>query len=176
MPDWIPSLAWIDVLMLAVLALSVVIGLVRGLMFEVMSLVGWVVAYLVAQAYSGVVASHLPFLSPTGQPGSAGVAAFVFTFIVVLVAWSLLARFARLLVQVTPLSVIDRVLGGAFGALRGLLLLLVAATIVMATPAQASAAWRQSHGAQWLAALVRNIQPLLPFDLGLPPAPPVRSI
>ncbi len=160
----LPSLGWLDWAMLAVLLLSVGIGLMRGLVFEVMSLIGWVVAYFVAQAYSGIVAAHLPVGTP-GGPGNAAVG-FALTFFVVLVLWSLFARLVRLMVQVTPLSVIDRILGGAFGALRGVLLLLVAATIVMSTPAQASSLWRESQGAQWLGALVRVVKPLLPGDFG----------
>ncbi len=167
MPSWEIALSWVDMSMVAVLVLSVVIGLFRGLVFEVLSLAGWVVAYFVAQAYSGVVAAYLPRLGHSA-------AAFVITFFVVLVIWSLLARTVRMFIQATPLSAIDRILGGAFGALRGVLLLLVVTTIVLVTPAHASPIWRQSHGAQILGEWVRGIR--LQIDFGdraptLPSAP-----
>ena len=97
--DAMPVLGWVDWTLLAVLALSVVVGLWRGLVFELMSLVGWVVAYVAAQLYSPLVAAHLP----VGLPGSAlnlG-AGFALSFFGVLIAWTLLARLVRLLVHAT---------------------------------------------------------------------------
>ena len=43
------ALSWVDWALLAVLAVSVVIGLVRGFVFECLSLAGWVVAWFAAQ-------------------------------------------------------------------------------------------------------------------------------
>ena len=85
--DAMPVLGWVDWTLLAVLAVSVVVGLWRGLVFELMSLVGWVVAYVAAQLYSPLVAVHLPI----GLPGSAlnlG-AGFALTFFGVLIGWAL---------------------------------------------------------------------------------------
>ena len=48
-PAALPTLGWVDWTLLAVLALSVAVGLWRGLVFELMSLVGWFAAYLAAQ-------------------------------------------------------------------------------------------------------------------------------
>ena len=91
--DGIGTLDWI---LLAIVAVSVVVGLWRGLVFEVLSLLGWVVAYVAAQLLAGTVAEQLP----VGAPGS-GVnhaAAFALTFIVVLIAWAIAARLVRWLV------------------------------------------------------------------------------
>ena len=51
------------------------------------------------------------------------------------------------LVRATPLSLIDRIGGGAFGVLRGVVLLLVLATVVRYTPASQSLLWTTSVGA-----------------------------
>ena len=61
------QLGWVDLAMLGVLLLSLVLGLLRGFVFEVLSLVGWVVAYFAAQWLAPVWAPHLP----VGDPGSA---------------------------------------------------------------------------------------------------------
>jgi membrane protein required for colicin V production len=159
-----PTLSWVDWAMSGFLALSVVVGLWRGLVFELMSLVGWIVAYIVAQMFSPDVAAHLP----VGRPGEAVniVAAFALTFIAVLITWSLLARLLRMLIHATPLTVPDRVLGGGFGLLRGVLLLLVVATLVAFLPAaQRSAAWTQSQGAAWLGVALQGLKPMLPSDV-----------
>src|SRR3954454_20875590 len=103
------SLGWIDWTLLGVLSLSVVVGLWRGLTFEVMSLLGWIAAYVAAQACAPLLAPHLPI----GRPGSAlnQGAAFAIGFVLALLAWSLLARLSSLLVKATPLSAVDRGLG-----------------------------------------------------------------
>ena len=65
---------------------------------------------------------------------------------VVLIVWGLASRVLRLLVHATPLRGADRVLGAAFGLLRGVVLLLVLATVVALTPAATSPAWHRSQG------------------------------
>lgn len=157
------GLGWVDWTLLAVLGLSVVTGLVRGLVFEVLSLLGWVAAYIAAQAFSPMAAAHIP----VGTPGSAlnTAAAFVAVFVAALIVWSICARVVRMLINVTPLRLVDRVLGAAFGALRGLVLLLAVATVVAMTPASRSSAWQHSFGAAWLGALLLGVKPLLPQEL-----------
>jgi membrane protein required for colicin V production len=159
----LPTFGWVDWTLLAVLALSVVVGLWRGLVFELMSLVGWVVAYVAAQLYSAQVAPHLPI----GLPGSAlnlG-AGFAVTFVGVLIGWTLLARLVRLLVHATPLTLIDRTLGAAFGLVRGGVLLLAVATLVAFTPAARSQPWQDSQGAAWLRVALQGIKPVLPVEV-----------
>ena len=164
----IPALSWLDWTLLAVLALSVAVGLVRGFVFECLSLAGWVAAWFAAQWGAPVLAPHLPVLS-TGSAGSApnlglgSALAFALTFIAALILWSLLARLIRILIHATPLSLPDRLLGAGFGLLRGTVLLLVVATVVALTPASQSQRWRTSHGAHWLGVALVTLKPLLHF-------------
>ena len=156
----LPALAWVDLTLLAVLAVSVVVGMVRGFVFEVMSLVGWLVAWFGAQWAAPVAAPHIP----VGAMGSATnhAAAFALCFVAALVVWSLLTRLLRLLIHATPLSIPDRLLGAGFGALRGGVLLLAVASVVALTPAAQSATWRTSHSARWLTQALQLVKPLLP--------------
>ena len=159
----LPDLGWVDWAMLLALGLSVLVGLARGLVFELMSLVGWAVAYFSAQLFSPQVATYVPI----GAPGSAlhQGAAFAATFVAVLLVWAVLARLLRLLIRATPLTVIDRLLGAVFGGLRGLLLLLVVATVVSYTPALRSQAWQDSTGAAWLGQVITVLKPFLPAEV-----------
>jgi membrane protein required for colicin V production len=157
---WLPALSWLDWTLLGVLAVSVVVGLVRGFVFECLSLAGWLVAWFAAQWGAPELAPQLPI----GAPGSAlnlG-AAFALAFVAALLVWSLLARLIRMLIRGTPLSLPDRLLGGGFGVLRGAVLLLAVATVVASTPAAQSGVWRQSHGARWLVLALHALAPLLP--------------
>jgi len=153
-------LGWIDWLILLVGTASVVIGLVRGFVFECLSLAGWVVAWFGAQWAAPALAPHLPVGTPGG--GLNHGVSFAVVFVLALVAWALLARLVRLAIQATPLSVADRLLGGAFGALRATVLLLALATVVSLTPAAQSASWRGSMGARGLSQLLVALKPLLP--------------
>jgi membrane protein required for colicin V production len=150
----------LDGIMLAILLVSVLVGAWRGLIFELMSLAGWVVAYVAAMAFS----SHLGPLLPIGEAGSAlnSAAAVVACFLLVLLAWGLLARLVRLLVAATPLTAPDRFLGALFGSVRGLVILVVFATIVALTPASQSPWWQASRGVQWLGVVVDGLRPWLP--------------
>ena len=157
------GLGWVDWSLAAVLVVSVVVGLWRGLVFEVLSLLGWVAAYIAAQAFSPMAAAHLP----VGTPGSAvnlG-AAFAVVFLLALVVWSLASRLLQMLIHATPLRVVDRVLGAGFGLLRGAVLLLALATVVSMTPAARSDAWQDSLGATWLTAMLHELRPVLPQDV-----------
>jgi membrane protein required for colicin V production len=163
MNDSVLGLGWVDIAFAGVLLLSVIAGLVRGLVFEVLSLVGWVVAYVCAQWLAPEVAPHLP----VGRPGSAlnlGVA-FASAFVVVLLVWGLVARLVRLLLHATPLSLADRALGAGFGLARGLVVLLVVTTLVMLSSFAHSKAWRESRGAVWAGEALQGIKPMLPAQL-----------
>lgn len=151
------DLAWVDIGLLAFLAISVVVGLIRGVVFELLSLAGWFAAYFAARQWTPWLLPSIPL----GEPGSAlkhGIA-FACVFLAALITWSLAARLVRSLIRATPLSPVDRVFGAGFGMLRGTVALLVLAAVVGVTPLVNSAAWQQSHGAVWLNALLQGLRP-----------------
>ncbi len=154
------TLSWVDWALLALLCASVLVGLVRGFVFECLSLAGWLVAWFAAQWAAPQLATQLPL----GAPGSAlnhGVA-FALTFMAAILAWSLLAKLIRMTIHATPLSLPDRLLGAVFGLLRGALLLLALATVVTLTPAAQSRSWLDSRGARGLVRTLRALAPVLP--------------
>jgi membrane protein required for colicin V production len=159
----VASLGTVDWILLGILALSVLIGLWRGLVFEVLSLLGWVVAYFAAQWFAPQMSAHLPVGAPGGAINHA--AGFAVTFILVLVLWALAARLIKMLITASPLSALDRMLGAVFGLLRGLVLLLAIATVVWMTPAARSPAWSESRGAAWLHAMLQGLKPVLPVEV-----------
>ncbi|MFN7726481.1 MAG: CvpA family protein [Rubrivivax sp.] len=154
------DLPWIDWTLLAVLVVSVAVGVWRGFVFEMLSLLGWLVAWFGAQWWAPSLGAHLPI----GSPGSSlnHAAAFTLAFVGVLFAWALLAKLLKLLLHATPLSLPDRALGAGFGLLRGVVLLLAVATVVALTPAVQSEAWRASRGALWLQTAMHGLKPVLP--------------
>lgn len=158
-----PLTAWLDVSLIVIVLISMAVGVMRGLLFEMLSAIGWFAAYLVAQWLAPSLVLYIP--SAVSSPGLRQGGAFAVTFIVVLLLWSLLARVLRMWVRGSPLSATDRMLGSAFGLLRGAVLLLVMATLVRLTPLAESPTWRQSTGAAWLEAALRGLKPVLPEEI-----------
>jgi len=156
-------LGWVDLMFIGILVLSIVVGLWRGLVFEVLSLLGWLAAYVAAQWLSPALAPHLPI----GQAGSAlnHAAAFAFTFIAALIVWALAARLLRALIRATPLSPVDRALGATFGVARALVVMLAITTVVMLTSLAKTHAWQESRGAVWLNEALHGIKPVLPAQI-----------
>jgi membrane protein required for colicin V production len=154
---------WVDLAMLAWLLLSSLIGIWRGLLFELLSLAGLLVAWFGCQWAAPHVAPWLP----VGEAGSRAnhVAALILAFVALRLAWALLSRLLRLLLHATPLQWPDRVLGAGFGALRGVVVLLVVAAVAGFTPVAKAPEWTRSQGAAWLNAALDGIRPLLPIEL-----------
>lgn len=162
------GVGWVDLCLLGALLLSTLVGALRGLVFELLGLAGWFVAYFAAGWLAPLLAPHLP----VGAPDSTAsfVAAFALAFIAVLIVWGLAARLVRTLVHATPLRPGDRLLGAAFGLLRGIVALLVLTAAIGFTPLSRLDAWRLSKGADVLGVVLQQVRPLLLLYL-LPSAP-----
>lgn len=169
--DW-PALGWVDLAMIAVVALSALVGAVRGLTFELLSLAGWVAAWCAGLWLGPMLAPYLP-IGPAGTPLNV-VASFACAFIVVLIVWGLMARAVSAVVKRTLLSPADRLLGAVFGLVRGLVGLLAIVVILAYTPAVTTAAWRDSVGVVWLNAMLRELMPYV--APGREEAPAGRSV
>jgi len=154
------DIGWVDLMFLGILVLSIIVGLLRGLVFEVLSLLGWLAAYVAAQWLSPALAPHLP----VGRTGSAlnHAAAFACMFVIALIVWGLAARLLRMVIRATPLSPFDRALGATFGVARALVVMLAITTVVMLTSLAKTNAWQASRGAVWLNGALHGIKPVLP--------------
>ena len=83
MPEGIQGpMQWFDYAVLTALGLSLLVGILRGLMREMVSLAGWIAAFVLATAFSGIVSAHMP---ESLGPMLSGLLAFLLVFIGVLV-------------------------------------------------------------------------------------------
>ena len=153
-------LDWIAV---ALLVVSMLFGLVRGLVFEVISLAGWVAAFFCAQWLADDVAQWLPFGDPAATWRYA--AAFVLVFVAVAFAVGLVAAITRKLIVVVGLRPVDRILGAAFGAARGVVALLALGVMVHLLALGGSVWWHGSQSAIVLDAALQGLKPTLPEKL-----------
>jgi membrane protein required for colicin V production len=158
------SLAAFDWVVLAVLLLSMALGAWRGLVVEVLSVLGWIAAFVLAQLYAGAVGQWLPMDS--ASPPLRYAAGFVVAFVGTMFAAGLLGWLVKKLVASVGLSPVDRTLGAAFGALRGAIILLAVATVVLMTPLKSGDWWQQSLGGGVLSTALKALKPVLPAQLG----------
>jgi membrane protein required for colicin V production len=150
----------VDWILLGVLVFSMLLGAWRGLVYEVLSVLGWVVSFFVAQWFAPDLATRLPVQSASDPVRYA--AAFVLIFIAAVFAAGLLAFIFKKLVAAIGLAPVDRVLGAAFGVLRGMILLLAATVVIDMTALKSSSWWRESRGAPVLTATLKALKPVLP--------------
>lgn len=165
LPHFDVQLGWVDIALLAVFVLSALVGLWRGFVFEIVSLLGWLAAFIIANAAGPYLADVVPFGDANSQLRLW--VAYVVVFVLVLVACTLLARMLRALIAATPLSFVDHLLGAVFGVARGALVLVVVATLVTLSPFAHAAPWTTSHGALWLGLALEGLKPVLPQSLNV---------
>jgi membrane protein required for colicin V production len=156
--------AILDWTVLAVLALSVLLGLFRGLVYEVLSVLNWLAAFLLAQWLAPQVAQLLP-LGAAGEPIRYA-AGFVLVFIAALFAGGLLAWLVKKLVEAVGLAPVDRALGGLFGLVRGTVAVLALAVVVHLTGLKEGTWWTESMTAGVATAALRGLKPVVPDAVG----------
>ena len=155
-------MALLDWIFVAVLLASMLIGAWRGLVFEVLSLLGWVVSFFVAQWWADDMAALLPMGESAGSLRYA--AGFAVVFVASVFVCGFLTWLAKKLVEAIGLRPADRTLGAVFGVLRGLVLLLAVAVVAGLTPLRDAAWWQESRGAPVLAEVLRGLKPALPDE------------
>jgi membrane protein required for colicin V production len=153
-------MAAVDWILLAVLVFSMLLGAWRGLVYEVLSVLGWGVSFYAAQYFAPQVSGWLPMQSSGDAMRYA--AAFVIVFVAAVFTAGLLAFLLKKLIEAIGLRPVDRTMGAAFGLVRGLILLLAAAVVMDMTALKDKKWWQESKGAPILAATLNGLKPVLP--------------
>jgi membrane protein required for colicin V production len=156
-------MTWLDYAVIGVFAVSLALGAWRGLVRELLSILGWVIAFLAANLLAGPLGPAMPEAIPSPELRVA--AAYVAIFVASLIVTSLLGLLLSKIVQAVGLGGLDRLLGAGFGAARGVLIVLAAALVAGLTSAPRQPAWRDSVSGPLLAQVAVALQPLLPQTL-----------
>lgn len=158
------GLAPLDWICVAILLTSLLVGAWRGLVVEVLSLASWVAAFFLAQLLAPDVAAKLP-MAGAAEPVRYA-AGFVLVFVATLVAGALVGFVVSKLLSAVGLGALNRLLGAAFGVLRGVVLILAATVVVKMTPWSTSTSWQESVGARWASEALVVLKPMLPQEFG----------
>ena len=151
---------WADYVILAVFAVSILVGLLRGFTREVLGILGWVLAFWIAFTYTHLAAQWLsPHIS---TPSVRRAAAFGGLFLVVLLFTSLATYFIGKLIREGAMASADRTLGAGFGILRALVITAALLWAAGSTAAREDAWWRESAlipRCEWMADLLKAVVP-----------------
>jgi len=147
----------IDVVLVALVLVSAILGLMRGFVGILVSTVAWLLAGLVAFKFGPKAAL---WLSSEGQPSvSETFGGYALSFIVVLLAVGMLGALVRSMVRASELSGADRALGFGVGVFRGLVIACLLVLVLGFTPLPKEPSWRQSQvlpllmpGVSWMRA------------------------
>lgn len=129
-----------DYAVIGVMLISLLLGVWRGFVYEVLSLAGWPLAFVVSRMYAVQIEPMLPVT----QAEVRSVAAYALVFVTALLLWGLVTWLVSRLVKAAGLGVLDSVLGGMFGVLRGALLLLVMVWLAGLTDVPGQPFWREA--------------------------------
>ncbi len=156
-------MTWFDYAVIAIVGISVLLSIVHGFVREILSLASWVVAFLAAQIYATDVAPLLP--AAIANPSMRLLVGFLSVFLAVLIAMTLLAMALSRLIKTVGLGFADRALGGIFGLVRGLTIVVIAVLLAGMTSLPRQSEWRHAMLSAPLVTLADLIKVWLPNDL-----------
>ncbi len=160
MMDLVLGFTWIDWSVLAIVVASLILGVVRGMVLEFFSLLGWVVAFWLAKSFSVMGALWLaPFIS---RETIRLIASFGMFFVVGLMLTGLVGYLTNAMVTSVGLGVCNRVLGALFGLIRGGLLVVILATLAGMTSLPAQRELQTSFFVDWCVHGSKLLMPYLP--------------
>jgi membrane protein required for colicin V production len=152
-----------DYIVLFVLVSSVIISTMRGLVKEILSLLGWIVAFVLANAYGAKLAPMLPNMIP-GETVRL-IVAFIALFLGARMLMGLLTLAVSALISASGLTLADRGLGGLFGLARGIVIVLAGVILCGMTSIPQQAFWKGALLSPMAETGARTVKPFLPAAL-----------
>ncbi|HRH14878.1 MAG TPA: CvpA family protein [Azonexus sp.] len=156
-------MAVFDYVVGGIVALSLALGLWRGVVSELIALAAWVLAYITALEF-GAPSGQLVF-GGIADPAVRALAGCALVFVAVLVAMSLVRLAVRSMVKALGLTLSDRLLGMFFGLARGVAIVMALVAVGGLTAAPQQIWWKQAILAPPLETAVLAARPWLPEDL-----------
>ncbi len=148
-------LSAVDWVLLGVVALSALMGAMRGIVVEVLSLVVWIAAFWLAFSYGAAISGL--FTAQVHDAAARLLVAYALVFIAALIIGSVVTWLVGKLVRSIGLGGIDRLLGMLFGVVRGFALACVLVLLLGLTGLPREPSWHSSPlipqfqlGAEWM--------------------------
>lgn len=152
-----------DYLVLGIIGFSILVGLMRGAIHELFSVLGWILAFYLANHFNGQVIYYMPEQIP-GEAVKA-MAAFLIVFLLVLFVCALCALLLTTLVKAIGLGGFNRLLGGFAGAIKGVLIVCILAMLAAMTDLPKDARWTNAMLSAPVEMLVLKLLPWMPSSI-----------
>ena len=152
-----------DYLVIGIMLISVLLGFLRGVVREVLSLLSWVAAFWVAKTF---VLDMMPMLADVIPAYPLRMfASFLLLFVVTLLAAKLLTLSISSLLRGLRLGGVDRFFGGLFGLARGVFLVALIVMLAGLTALPRETYWREAALSRPFETLVIFVKPWLPNEI-----------
>lgn len=153
----------LDAFVLVVMGLSVLISLLRGAVYEIVTLLGWIGGVWFAAHFAPALGDR--YLQAIDNVEMRRLAAYAMCFIVVVLGAGIVASVLRLLLRATGFGVLDRSLGALIGVVKGLALVLLLVALATQTALAHSAMWKNAVLIPPAQSLLVLLRPWLPAAL-----------
>jgi len=155
-------MTWFDYAVLAILGFSLVVGVLRGFLRELVMLLGWVAAFVLATLFSGRIT---PLMPESLGPALAPPLAYLAIFVAVLLVAGFIALLLTLLAKSVGMGALNRMMGAGFGLVRGLLVVLALVLFAGLTLLPKEPFWKNAVSSGAFETAIVAMRPLLPDDL-----------
>ncbi len=153
----------VDIAILAIVAASLSIGLVRGFIREILSLFSWLGALWIAYTNANAGASYLE--NYITQLPFRVIVAFAGIFVISLIIFSIVSHLLYRLLAVAGISGIDRSLGLLFGLLRGVVIVALLIVVAAFMDFTSQPWWQESLLVDYFIPVIELIRIILPADI-----------
>ena len=150
-----------DYAVAVIMLLSSLLGLWRGLVQEMMALLGWPIALVMCKLFTGFIAPQMPLKDEMARV----IVAYALVFIATLIIWNVLTRLFAKLMKKVGANWSDRMLGGLFGMMRGAILVLVVAWMIGLTNYYQKPFWHDALSRKTIEAAASLTRAWLPEDI-----------
>ena len=151
----------IDYAIIVIILLSTCFGCFRGFIRELLSLIGWILAFYTANFFTDSFYQYIPFgLDDTIKY----IAGYFIIFLLVLIFASIIIKLINKFIKSVGLSFSNFILGGFFGLTRGVLIIFVMILLIDKTSFSLNTGWANSTYIPLIKNSVENTLPYLPED------------
>jgi membrane protein required for colicin V production len=152
----------LDIMIMGILGLTTVCGLWKGMIRQIVILIGVVCGYIISSKLYVPIARILP---KNVEPGSAEIISFIIIFIACIIAASVLGALADRILKTAGLGWANRFAGGLLGAVKGVILVAVIVIALLAFAPTDSGVIRTSVTLPYIASGIRMTSRIMPRDI-----------
>ncbi len=142
---------------------SIGLGWWRGIVYELLSLLGWAAAFFIARLFAPELVPYVP--DALGSEAAKTAVAYGVLFIVTLILSGIVAWALSKLIKFVGLGWMDGALGAGFGLVRGVLLVIVLVLLAGLTSLPQESFWKEAWSSQTLQNVALFTKDFLPQDV-----------